>query len=325
MREWLACLTLCIAWAVGLIGLPAAHAQHPAALHVDAQNVQILTGTLRRIAASGRVRLTYREDVLPFSFVPENWHRPVGYSIAICSALVEALSTRLNKPLPIEWVPVNAANRFDVIEQERADFECGTSSDTPQRRQHLSFSVPIFATGTRLLVRNESALHRLPDVIGKRAGVVAGTSAGPALTDWLSGQNAAAEQPALREFANYKQGLDALAQGQIDALLGDEVLLHTLLIHEHKRRDYRFVGTWVSFELYGIAFKKAENAQLKIWLDGVLSRMAAERQLHALYTRWFERRLPAGQSGAGENLRLPLNATTQRIFEILGRGVEPFR
>jgi len=321
MRGWRSCLALSCLAAAWAIGLPAAHAQNPATLHVDAQTVQILTGTLQRIAQSGRVRLTYREDVLPFSFVPENWRRPVGYSIAICSAVVESLSTRLGKPLLIEWIPVSAANRFEVIEQERADFECGTSSDTPQRRQHLSFSAPIFATGTRLLVRTESALRRLPDVIGKRAGVVLGTSAGPALTDWLNGQNALPDQPPLREFASYKQGLDALEQGGVDALLGDEVLLYALLTREHKRRDYRFVGTWVSFDVYGIAFKKADNGQLKVWLDGVLSRMAANRQLHALYTRWFERRLPAGQN----NLKLPLNATTQRMFEMLGRDAEPPR
>jgi len=287
-------------------------------LLVDADKVQVLTGTLQRIAQSGLVKLTYRDDVPPFSFVPKNWQRPVGYSLAVCTEMVDALSLWLDKPLVIQWVPVTALDRFDVIEQNLADFECGTSSDTPQRSQYLSFSAPIFATGTRLLVRQESSLRRLPDIIGKSVGVMTGTSALPALDNWLGEQNITHGQspihPPAQTFASYKQGLEALAQGQVDALLGDEVLLYALLTREKQRHNYRFIGTWVSFEMYGIAFKKEGNAQLKNWLDNTLARLAAKRRLHILYTRWFERRLPDG-----ENLKLPMNATMQRMLDLLSK------
>jgi len=334
MREWLvfpavSCMVLLfMAWAALFSGVhaqginqktaqkttqqPAQKLDPPRALHVDTNKVQVLVGTLRRIAESGSVRLTYRDDVLPFSFVPGNWRRPAGYSIDICTEVVAELMAYLGKPLKIQWVPVNAANRFEAIEQERADFECGTSSDTPQRRQHLAFSAPIFATGTRMLVRSDSPLRFLRDIVDKRVGLVGGTSATRAWNEWLDKQNG---QIGTQTFSSYRQGLQMLAQKKVDALLGDEVLMYAYLTQTGKRRDYRFIGPWVSYEVYGIAFKKQDNEHLQVWLEGVLARMAASRQLHTLYTRWFERHLPGG-----ENLRLPMNPVMQGVLAVLGRS-----
>ena len=53
-----------------------------------------LTGTLKKIKDSGVVRLGYRENSLPFSFL-DDAKRPVGYSIDLCNAIVEEVTDEL--------------------------------------------------------------------------------------------------------------------------------------------------------------------------------------------------------------------------------------
>lgn len=298
------------------LSLPAAAQSYRDGPHpltrAEATQVEVLVGTLHEVAQSGRVRLAYRQDVLPFSFVPEDWHRPVGYSISICRAVVEAMSRRLDKPLEVEWVPVTASDRFDVIEQGKADLECGVTSDTPERRSKVSFSAPIFITGARVLVRRDSGIKALADVAGQRIGVVSTTTSQEALTEWLGKQDIRVE---LVSFDGYAAGYEALAHGKVDALLGDEVLLYGQLAREGGRRDYLFVGPWVTYEVYGIAFRH-DDEDVKTMVNRTLSRLAANGELENLYSRWFQRRLPGGY-----NLSLPMSPTMRTAILLLARGV----
>jgi len=281
------------------------------ALRQEAKPIEVLTGTLLRIRQTATVKVGYREDALPFSFVPKAWRRPVGYSIDICKNLIEAAARRLDKPLTTQWVPVTAENRFEALMQGRIDLECGASSDTAQRRQWVSFSSPIFFTGARLMVSRQADLRSVDQLAGKRIGVVAGTTAQQALAEWLEKKRAHAT---LLSFDNYLSGFEALESGAVTALLGDEVLLYALLAEQGKRDQYRLVGPWVSYDVYGIAFAHGDSA-MRALVDAELSRLAASRELERLYVRWFQRRLPNGQT-----LGLPMNPTLRAVIDMLAKG-----
>ncbi|MCB5362250.1 amino acid ABC transporter substrate-binding protein [Pusillimonas sp. CC-YST705] len=296
-------------------GLNVSHAQTMDAPQLLAQSqeakpVEVLTGSLLRIHQTATVKVGYREDALPFSFVPKAWRRPVGYSIDICKNLIEAVARRLDKPLNTQWVPVTAENRFEALVQGRIDLECGASSDTAQRRQWVSFSSPIFFTGARLMISRQADLRSVDQLAGKRVGVVAGTTAQQALAQWLEKRGARAT---LLAFDNYPSGFEALEIGAVQALLGDEVLLYALLAEQDKRDQYRLVGPWVSYDVYGIAFAHDDSA-MRALVDAELSRMAASRELERLYVRWFQRRLPDGQT-----LDLPMNPTLRAVMDMLAK------
>lgn len=276
----------------------------------DALRIDVLQGTLHDVARRGSIRLAYRTDIVPFSFVPQGRQRPVGYSIDICQAIVKAVARRLDRNLLIDWIPVTAGDRFDAIAEHRADLECGTSSDTPQRRQQVSFSPPIFITGARLLVARDSKVRSLAQLSEQRIGVVSGTTAQAALTHWQAQRQAPAAR--FMRYATYPEAYAALTQGAIDALLADDVLLHSLLSHAPDRNRLRVLdGPRITHEIYGIAYRH-DDAQMQAIVSDTLSQLAASRELDRIHTRWFLRRLPTGPA-----LNLPADPALQSTLRLL--------
>ena len=94
---------------------------------VDGTSAQELEGRLKQIHDTGIVRLAYRSDANPFSFVSQNG-RPEGYTIDLCKFIASALGRELKKNLSTEWVPVDSQNSFDSIAAGVADIECGSST-----------------------------------------------------------------------------------------------------------------------------------------------------------------------------------------------------
>ena len=82
---WYRALLACVAWAALASGFGVAVAQAPEGA---------LTGTLLKARTSGVVAIGYREASIPLSYLsPRN--EPIGYSIDLCRAIVDAMSTEL--------------------------------------------------------------------------------------------------------------------------------------------------------------------------------------------------------------------------------------
>jgi ABC-type amino acid transport substrate-binding protein len=119
---------------------------------VDGTSAQELDGRLKSIYDTGIIRLAYRSDANPFSFLSQNG-KPDGYTIDLCKFISGALGRELNKNLTTEWVPVDSQNRFDSIAAGVADIECGSSSVSFGRMTKVDFSSFIFMENTGLIVR----------------------------------------------------------------------------------------------------------------------------------------------------------------------------
>src|SRR6185369_8954579 len=83
------CWVATAAWAVLASCWGAAIAQAPEGA---------LTGTLLKARASGEVAIGYREASIPFSYSSARGE-PIGYSIDICRAIVDAMSTEVGRDL----------------------------------------------------------------------------------------------------------------------------------------------------------------------------------------------------------------------------------
>jgi len=77
---------------------------------------QVMDGTLDHIKTSGTLNLGYRESAPPFSF-PGPDKRPVGYSVDLCTHVAGAIQKQLGINLKLNWVPVTAENRLDMVAQ----------------------------------------------------------------------------------------------------------------------------------------------------------------------------------------------------------------
>src|SRR4051794_23568840 len=63
---------------------------------VESSDPQVVSGTLARIKKSGTVRVGYRDSSIPFSYLDRSG-RPIGYSIDICSAIVDEIARTLDR------------------------------------------------------------------------------------------------------------------------------------------------------------------------------------------------------------------------------------
>ena len=142
---------------------------------VDGTSAQELEGRLRNIYDTGIIRLAYRSDANPFSFLSQSG-KPDGYTIDLCKFVSGALGRELNKNLTTEWVPVDSQNRFDSIAAGVADIECGSSSVSFGRMTKVDFSSFIFMENTGLMVRLNSGISSFGDLRGKKIAVIVGTT-----------------------------------------------------------------------------------------------------------------------------------------------------
>ena len=133
MKRWLTtvlCLALCG------VALPA---------HAEA--------VLDNILKSGSLKLGYREQSPPFSFVGPD-QQPMGYSIDLCKSVAAEIAEKLGqRTLEVKWVAVDAANRFDALQKGDIDLLCGNTTQTLSRRADFDFSLTTFVDGAGLLYR----------------------------------------------------------------------------------------------------------------------------------------------------------------------------
>jgi glutamate/aspartate transport system substrate-binding protein len=74
--------------------------------------------------------LAYRVGTPPFSFGDRDG-RVRAYSVELCANVATLVGRQLGlKDLRIEWMPVDADVRIEVVASGRADAECGTTTIT---------------------------------------------------------------------------------------------------------------------------------------------------------------------------------------------------
>jgi len=283
------------------------------ALSAEPDSQDVLTGRLQQIKEAGVVRLGYRKDAIPFSYLGAQG-KPVGYTLDLCSAIVATIAADLGDvQLGIDYVPVTPLNRIKQVVDGAVDLECGATTNTAERRQQVAFSPVIFVTGTRIAVPRGSAIRNPSDLRGRPVVVVSGTTNAAAMREY-DRLNALAIQ-----FVNaddYRSALGLLVAGRVDALAADDVLLRGLLAETKQTTEFRLVGDMLSFEPYGIMYSREDSA-LADAVERTLRGLAENREITWIYNRWFVQKLPSG-----ERLGLPMSAQLRRSWELLGLPAE---
>lgn len=245
-------------------------------------HAQTLTGTLKKIQDSGVIRLGFRESSPPFSMIGAD-QRPRGYSIDLCTHVVGAVQQQLGMPtLRIQWVPVTAANRIEQVESGSVDLECGTTTVTLGRMEHVDFSSLIFVDGASMLVRADSGVRKIADVIGKRVAVVSGTTSEARL------RNAVREERVkvtLVSYASEPAALGALREKAVDAYANDRLLLIGLALSAGAEK-IAVLDEDFSVEPYALMMRR-NDADFRLAVNRALARLYRSTELTDVYDRWF--------------------------------------
>jgi ABC-type amino acid transport substrate-binding protein len=267
-----------------------------------------LSGTLAKVRAAGAVTIAYRESSVPFSYLNAR-KEPIGYSIELCRKLAEAMGEALGRELQLKWLAVTSETRIDAIVSGRADLECGSTTSNLERQKVVAFSPVVFVAGTKLLVKRGSPIRSYRNLGGKTVVVTAGTT------------NEQAMQEIARRFKidfkiirqkDHSQSYARLVDGKADAFATDDVLLYGLLAQHQATRDYQVVGDFLSYDPYGIMFRKGD-AQLAEVVKRAFHDLAEDGEIERQYKRWFLQRLP----GSAQSIDLPMSAQLETLVRTL--------
>lgn len=255
------------------------------------------TGALKRIRDQGGVYVAYREDMPPLSYVDKQqglW----GYVPELCSRVVDRLRSQLGRPdLKIMPVPASGVTRSMVA--SNLDLDCSGVMNTQQKARQVAFSVHVYVSGIRALVRRDARIRTLEDMMGRQVVTSAGTQ-----HDKYVKTRAAIKSINLRYLiaASNEEALKLVANGTADAFISDDATLMGLLVNLPDRESYGLLKEPFAGEPYGITIPSADPL-LKQVVDEVLVDLMRSGELETIYNRWFMSPVPA----LGIDYRVPMN------------------
>src|SRR5690606_37520784 len=177
-----------------------------------------------------------------------------------------------------------SAQRETMLETGQVDLIFATYSITDTRKEKVQFAGPYFVAGQDLLVAADSDIAGPDDLDGKFLCSVTGST---------SAENVKAEVPGvqLQEYGTYSECVEQLANGTLDAVTTDDVILAGFAAQEQYAGNFKVVGAPFSQENYGVGLNKEDDrcedineALTELWEDGTMEQIIDDNLGAADYT-----------------------------------------
>jgi len=244
--------------------------------------------TLAKIAESGKITLAYRESSVPFSYL-DGPNKPIGFSVELSNAVVEAVKKKLNKPsLQVQLMPVTSQNRIPLITNGTVDLECGSTTNNSARGKDVAFAVNHFYTGTRLLVKKSSKIKDYADLAKKTVASTTGT------TNALVMRKYNTEKNLDMDIVLGKDHADAFLLVESDRAMAfamDDILLYGLIANAKNPAEFEVVGEALQVEPYACMLAK-DDKEFKKLVDDTFVGLMKSGEFEKMYTKWFLQPIP---------------------------------
>ncbi|WP_029137930.1 glutamate ABC transporter substrate-binding protein [Nakamurella lactea] len=169
----------------------------------------------------------------------------------------------------ITWKPVDPGERISALEKGEVDLVVATFSITPEREQQVSFAGPYFIAHQDLLIRRNDTSITSPETLnGKILCEASGTTSADYVTQHYAGKIT------VREVPTFSECVRNLANGDVDAVSTDDLILAGFAAEPQYKGILKVVGKGFTDERYGIGVKKGDtelvakvNAALRSYID----------------------------------------------------------
>ena len=238
--------------------------------------------TLDRIKQEKAIRIAYREDAPPFSY-KDKIGEPTGFLVDLCREVAKKLADQLHlASLNVVYVPVTAADRFEAIQQQKADLLCEPTSATLSRREVVDFSIPTFVDGASLMIRADGP-HDLKAMAGKKIGVLGGTTTEESLRNSLKAAGITSDIIPAKTHAD---GVAMLDDGKISAYFADRSILVSLIKDSKAPGKLMLAENYLSVEPYALALPRGDE-EFRLAVDRALSHIYRGGEIGPLFKRTF--------------------------------------
>jgi glutamate/aspartate transport system substrate-binding protein len=262
---------------------------------------------LDRIRQTGKITLAYRESSIPFSYLDANKH-PIGYTMDLCMKVTEAIRKNLApKSIGIDYLKVTEFNQIDMIVQSKADLECASTSNTPERREMVAFTVPHYITGTRFMVRSDSTIT---DMRGFEGLTMVSTYKTPSLEAIRRINKERQLGISIMQANDHEQATEMIEKGLADGFAMDDVLLYGMISSRPDPSKLKVVGKFLALEPLSIVMSK-NDPELKAIVDETMKSLITSREAYAIYDRWFTKPIPPRSA----SLNIPMNYLLRELWK----------
>ena len=239
-------------------------------------------GTLDRIRQQKVIRIAYREDAPPFSY-KDGAGEPAGLIVDLCKAVAEHMARQLTlSSLSVSYVSVTATDRFEAIQQHKADLLCEPTSETLSRRELVDFSIATFVDGASLMIRPNGP-HNLQELAGRKIGVLAGTTTEQELRNSLADAGITAE---VIPAKTHTDGLAMLDDARISGYFADRSILVDLLKNSKEPDKLVLADVYLTIEPYALALPRGDTG-FRLEVDRALSHIYRSGELGPMFARAF--------------------------------------
>jgi glutamate/aspartate transport system substrate-binding protein len=255
--------------------------------------------TLKKIADTGKMTVSYRESSVPFSYLAGGGVA-VGFSADVASAVVDAVKKRLNNPnIKVEYQAVTSQNRIPLLQNGTIDLECGSTTNNSTRGKDVQFAINHFYTGTRLLAKKTSKITNYADLAKKAVASTTGTTNALVIRKYNTDKNLGMD---ILLGKDHDDAVLMVDSGRAVAFAMDDILLFGLMGNSKNPAEWEVVGDSLQVEPYACMLRK-DDPKFQELVNGVIGGMMKSGDFEKLYTKWFMSPIPP----KGQNLNLPMS------------------
>ncbi|HYA03469.1 MAG TPA: transporter substrate-binding domain-containing protein [Syntrophobacteria bacterium] len=240
--------------------------------------------TMDRIEKTGKLRVGFREDSIPFAYIDPKVGKHVGFSVDMTNELVNKLSEHFGKKIEIEPFTVTTKTRIPMVANGTVDVEMGSTTYTQEREDVVDFSLIFFFSETTFLVPKDSPIKTIQDLNGKRLGGARGTTNLKAIEDQAA--KGLYKPKEIAVFEGHAQGFLALQTGKIDAYATDRSLLEGLRMKDAHPEKWRTCDFAIAYEPYGYMMRKC-TSDFRHFLDDTIRWSIRTGKFFELYDKWM--------------------------------------
>ncbi len=255
-----------------------------------AEEIREAAKDVQEIMDRGVLRVGVKNAVIGFGFQDTLTGEYSGMEIVLAEKIAEQLGVE------VEFTPVTAATRTELLDSGDIDCVLATFTITDERKESWDFSTPYFTDYVTVLVENASGISALSDLLDKKVGVSSGSTSAKALVSAMieqelinsDGFNAENFDPAIwsegvsfQQYDDYPTISTALSAGEIDAFCVDKSILAAYHTDTRSYIDDKF-----SPQNYGVATTKGSGLSEVVeglitgWLsDGTIDELISENGL----------------------------------------------
>ena len=212
------------------------------------------------------------------TFAPMGFRDNAGNLVGFDVDLAKEVGNRLG--IEVRFQPIDWDAKVLELDSGNIDMIWNGLTITEARLEEMLFSNPYIANTQMIMVRIDSEIDTINDLVGKKVGVQISSAA----FDAMSANSIVDDLLELVKYDQYNQALLELENGTIDAVVIDEIMGRYVISQSVGK--YRVASENFVEETYGVGFRLESDS---IWdqINLILNEMITDGTAAEISMKWF--------------------------------------